>query len=229
MKNYLLILITSIGLFSGCIEDDIIDDFVPARLSIINPIDSLQIDDQYQFEIAFFNNVGEAEDRAAMWESSDQSIITIDQQGLATAIDTGQATVTTSIIMEDNTIVEDQITFQVSQSPTVVTEQETERSGVIQTTTFYTLEGDFILSENGSGGLTLSIADNYAASSGLPGLYVYLTNNPNSIGGALEISKVTIFQGAHEYDIPNAGLNDYSHLLFFCKPFSVKVGDAEIE
>jgi len=60
-------------------------------------------------------------------------------------------------------------------------------------------------------------------------LYVYLTNNPSTTAGALEIGKVTVFEGTHIYtiegDIP---LNQYNYLLYFCKPFNVKVGDGEI-
>jgi len=78
--------------------------------------------------------------------------------------------------------------------------------------------------------LVLNIAGNWLASSNLPGLFVYLTNNPNTLNGAFEISEVTVFEGAHSFDVPaGADLNTYNHLLYFCKPFGVKVGDGEIE
>ena len=107
-------------------------------------------------------------------------------------------------------------------------EVSTVRSGVIQTTTFYDLEGDFELIQNDDGTLTLDIADNYRASSGLPGLYVYLTNNPRSISGAFEIGEVNVFSGAHSFEIDGVELNQFNYLLYFCKPFNVKVGDGEI-
>ena len=102
------------------------------------------------------------------------------------------------------------------------------RSGVIQTTSSYRLEGDFEIQQTDSD-LLINIADNYRASSALPGLYIYLTNNPTTLSGALEISKVTIFSGAHQYTVPNVNINDYDYLLYYCKPFGVKVGDAKIE
>ena len=66
------------------------------------------------------------------------------------------------------------------------------------------------------------------ACSSLPGLYLYLTNNPNTINGAQEVGEVTIFSGAHSYSIPNTGINEYNYLLYWCKPFSVKVGEGKI-
>jgi len=79
------------------------------------------------------------------------------------------------------------------------------------------------------GGVALNIADNYKTTSALPGFYVYLTNNPNSINDAVEIGEVTIFEGAHSYEILGVGLTDYDYVLYFCKPFRVKVGDGKIE
>ena len=63
----------------------------------------------------------------------------------------------------------------------------------------------------------------------LPGLYAYLTNNPSTVNNAFEIGRVETFSGAHSYRISGVGLNDYDDLLYWCKPFSVKVGDGEME
>nr|HQU58856.1 hypothetical protein [Saprospiraceae bacterium] len=75
----------------------------------------------------------------------------------------------------------------------------------------------------------LEIADNYRASTSLPGLYLYLTNNPATVNNALEVGKVAVFDGAHSYHISGVGINDYDYLLYWCKPFSVKVGDGEMQ
>jgi len=40
---------------------------------------------------------------------------------------------------------------------------------------------------------------------------------------------VVTFDGAHDYILDdNVGLFDYNYLVYFCKPFNVKVGDGEI-
>lgn len=101
------------------------------------------------------------------------------------------------------------------------------KQGTLGSTSSYTLAGDFVLTKDGNN-LNLSFADNYRADTSLPGLYVYLSNNPNSIASAFEIASVTTFTGAHDYTIPNAGLNDYVFVLYFCKPFNVKVGHGQI-
>lgn len=100
--------------------------------------------------------------------------------------------------------------------------------GQIRTTSSYALEGNFRLEHNGTQ-LILSIDDSYRASSSLPMLYLYLTNNPNSPEDGYEVSLVTVFSGAHSYTLPaSIGLMDYKYLLYWCRPFRVKVGDAQI-
>jgi len=79
------------------------------------------------------------------------------------------------------------------------------------------------------GNLTLRFEDDYRASTALPGLYVYLTNNPNSTNSALEIGAVTTFSGAHTYTIEDVDISEYQYILYFCKPFNVEVGEGLIE
>lgn len=100
-------------------------------------------------------------------------------------------------------------------------------TGKIKTTSTYELSGDYVLKSEGAD-LLLSLDDNYEASNALPVLYIYLSNNSASIEDALEIGAVTVFKGAHSYTIPNTGINDYAYILYFCKPFNVKVGEGVI-
>lgn len=228
MKKNLLLFIAFISLLSACIGDDIIEDEVAERLVITNPLDSIRIDTSYQFEATFFNNVGQMEERTINWLSTDEEILSIDANGLATSHAIGDVTIIASVTLDDNTTLDTDIPLTITENETVISEPDNERSGQIQTTTFYILEGDFVLRAEADE-LVLEIAENWQASSGLPGLYLYLTNNPNTTNGALEIGKVEVFNGAHSYTIPDVGINDYSHLLYFCKPFNVKVGDGEIQ
>ena len=68
--------------------------------------------------------------------------------------------------------------------------------GIIQTTSNYNLTGSFTY-EVVDGRLVLFLGNNYKASTSLPGLYVYLSNNPNSTAEAYEIGAVTVFEGEH--------------------------------
>lgn len=100
--------------------------------------------------------------------------------------------------------------------------------GQIRTTSSYTLKGNFRYEHNGTQ-IILSLDDTYRASSSLPGLYLYLTNNPNSPEDGYEVGAVTVFAGAHSYNLPSSiNLMDYKYLLYWCKPFRVKVGDAQL-
>ena len=106
----------------------------------------------------------------------------------------------------------------------VVSEQFFE--GQIRSTSSYLLQGNFRYEFDGQN-IVLSLGENYRADTALPGLYVYLTNNPTTPSGGYEIGKVTVFEGAHQYNLPaSIALMDYKYILYWCKPFSVKVGDA---
>lgn len=225
MRNTFYITLMTI-LFIACIGDDIIMDRVDETLRITVQATSIAEGETFQFEARFTNNIGNTEEGVVIWRSSDESILTITEDGLATAITSGNVVVSAEATLEDGTILKEEMDVEVSMV-TVAVEAPTSRSGIIETTTFYDLEGDFVLSEI-DGGVSLDIADNYKATDALPGLYVYLTNNPNSISDALEIGEVSVFEGAHTYEITGVSLTDYDYVLYFCKPFRVKVGDGKI-
>ncbi|MEL7427937.1 MAG: Ig-like domain-containing protein [Bacteroidota bacterium] len=223
MKYFCLTLLLALTLTS-CIQDDIVFDTVEPELRITQSVDTIALGTDYQFDAIFLNNVGVAESIDILWESTAPDIISIDADGLATALQEGSATITASFD-DGTTLVQDAVEVHTGQETISL---PSERSGVIRTTTFYLLEGDFTIREEGSD-LVLDIAENYRASTALPGLYIYLTNNPNTIANALEIGEVETFNGAHTYTIPNTSLDTYNYVLYFCKPFNVKVGDGQIQ
>ena len=226
MKNIFYFTLFAV-FFSACIGDDIIMDRVDETLRITVQATSIAAGETFQFEARFTNNIGNVEEGRVIWRSSDESILSITENGLATAIIGGNVIVSAEATLDDGSTLKEEMDVEVSMV-TVEVETPTSRSGVIATTTFYELEGDFVLNEVNDG-VSLEIAENYKASSALPGLYIYLTNNPNSISDALEIGEVSVFAGAHTYEISGVGLNDYDYILYFCKPFRVKVGDGKIE
>lgn len=217
------IFILSILILSSCVKDDFIEDFVDPEIRITSAVESLALGDSFQFEYSYFNNIGQAENVTAIWESSDESIISITPEGLAETVSTGEVVLTVTIIQND---------MMITNSLTVSVGAETVISsnsivGTIVTTTFYVLEGTFELVPN-DGDLLLNINEDYQASSSLPGLYIYLSNNKNSIAGAKEIGEVTVFRGQHSYTIENTDISDFSYIVYFCKPFNVKVGEAKL-
>ena len=230
MKNFLFLFLISYSV-TACIGDDIIMDMVEEQLRIIMMPSTIAAGDTFQFAARFTNNIGRTEEGKVEWSSSDESLLTIDQTGEATAIQAGEVIVTASVPLNNKAALKEMIPVTISSTPSTTTVAEVitgNRIGTIQTTSSYKLEGDFTLKEI-NGNLVIEVADNYEASTALPGLYVYLTNNPNTNTNALEIGAVEIFEGAHSYELTGIGINDYDYLLYYCKPFGVKVGDGEIK
>jgi len=212
-------------MISSCIQDDFVDDFVEPVLRISTSIDTIEINTEFQFQSIYFNNIGREESVEVIWESDNPDIISIDQNGIAFANASGSANISVSYTSEDN-LIQDEATVVVGEN-TVVNVQSV--SGTIETTSFYTLEGDFEFTEEPTiNGVVISVADNYVASSSLPGLYIYLSNNKNSIADAREIGFVEVYEGAHTYEIEDLGFNDFKYIVYFCKPFNIKVGEAEL-
>ncbi len=229
MKKPILIAVCILLLFS-CVKTDLINDRVDPKIFISNPLMSLENGKSYQFEVNYFNYVGkEIENPTVNWSSSDTSVLVITEEGVATGVSLGIATVTASL-----TTLEESLTIS-NENSLEVTLGETEENpvrfeGTIASTSSYLLEGSYILEVQDNDVLRLSLGDDYEASTSLPGLYIYLGNNPNSIADAYEIGPVTVFQGAHFYDLPGSiGLYDYNYILYWCKPFNVKVGEGQIQ
>lgn len=212
--------------FTGCIQDDIIFDTVEESVRITSSVDTLAVGDSYVFEARFTNNIGQEESRTIEWLSSDANILSINDQGEATGHQKGEVMLIANVNIDNTKLVSD--TAQVIVDEETVTNSNNTKGGSIRTTSSYVLEGTFSMKVE-AGELQIDFESDYQASRSLPGLYVYLTNNPNSVNGALEIGKVQVFDGAHSYRVPGVGVEDYTYLLYYCKPFRVKVGDGKIE
>ena len=226
MKKQVFIFLFLATLISSCIQDDIIFDTVAETLRISNPIDTLGLGDTFQLESRFTNNIGEVAEANIQWSSSAPDIINVDNTGLLSGLSQGNAEIFAEVTLPDNRFVADTLPILVADQTTTV--EVLNRSGAIKTTTFYTLEGDFEITQVGDD-LNIEFASNYEASRSLPGLYVYLTNNPNTVNGALEIGRVEVFQGVHSYLVEDVDIKEYDYLFYFCKPFRVKVGDGLIQ
>lgn len=223
--SFKLILFSLLAFLSSCIGDDVVQDFVDPeiRLNTLLP-ETLAVGEQFAIDASYFNTVGQREEAALQYESTDTEVAAISAAGVITANSKGQSTIIISAAV-DGTETEVAYVLTVDEETVIIEVQPI--GGTISTTSSYLLTGDFAI-EAIEDGIRVSVAENYQASTALPGLYIYLTNNRNTNVGALEVGRVQIFEGAHSYDIPGVALSDYSFLLYYCKPFSVKVGDGAI-
>lgn len=234
-KNLFYFLALSLAIFQSCIGDDIEPDEVPEQIRVLNPLDSLGVDSTFQLEYSYFNNVGQEDTNSVEWISTDESILSVSPLGLIT----GKTTGTAKIIAKSESIIRKQIlllvtdTFEMSVAVGARTVLKSDkkaegRTVTINTTSSYDLSGSGALKSTPSG-LVLELNENYNADTNLPDLVVYLSNNPNTNNGALQIAEVSIFNGAHSYIVPgNPDINQYSHVLYYCRKFSVKVGDGKL-
>ena len=231
--NYRTVLcVLGMVLASGCIQDDVLEDYVDPDLRITNPIDSLSVDSVYQVSFRYLDAIGRPTEVTPEWTSDNAAVASV-ENGRITAHSPGTARIGAHV---DDPLARNEtpsaafdLTVVAAPVPvdTTPVEPATGR-GTIATTTFYDLTGTFTLAEE-EDGLRLTFADDYVADRGLPGLYVFLTNNPNSITGAVKVAAVEVFNGAHDYLIPDVAIEEYRYLLYYCLPFRVKVGDGTIE
>lgn len=207
----------------GCIGQDIVQDEIQPEVRLVNAPTSIELGTTFQLHIVIYDNTGmETEIMNPNWSSSNEAVLTVDQTGLATAHSNGKSTVTISGLVEE---------VMVSESMEITVSEETTfmnlREGNIATTSSYELKGEFEMYVE-DGKVIIEFFNDYIADDGLPGLYVYLTNNPTNVSGAYEIGEVMTFSGSHTYELNDVDLFDYNYLLYWCKPFSVKVGEGEI-
>lgn len=238
-KNIFPLLLLSILALQSCIGEDISEPkAVEPVFRVLNPITAIAFDQTHQLEFLFLNNFGMQVEAVSKWKSSEDSIATVTESGLLQGKSSGVATISGTatiklIDLKKNTTKDTIITtsFEVTVSKEVIPPPPVEEEGRkvnIRTTSSYRLMGGGILKETDSG-LVLEFDASYDADTRLPGLYVYLTNNLSTSSGALEVAKVTIFAGVHSYVIPgNPSINKYSHVLYYCRPFNVKVGDGSL-
>lgn len=234
MKRPLLFFFISL-LFLQCIGEDFIDDYVDPTLRITNPITSIQEGLSYQFQAQFFDESGtKVESPNLNWSAHPSTALGISSDGTITALAAREVSVTVSALGLQGESISTTIVFSVTPLP--MDELETPDNGImvsdqffegqLRSTSSYLLEGNFRY-EFYEQNIVLSLDESYRADTALPGLYIYLTNNPSTPMGGYEIGQVFVFEGAHQYELPSSiALMDYKYILYWCKPFSVKVGDA---
>ena len=145
--------------------------------------------------------------------TSDITTSTIDSGTTASILTSTSATTTT--VSDTSSTTTDTDSTPTVDDDVVVTAPRTYQ-GTIRTTSSYELTGSYEYGLNDAGQLVLNIGDDYLASTAIPRLFVYLSNNPNSPSGVDLIAEVTVFSGAHSYVLPSSiDISDYKYILYW--------------
>ena len=217
MKNSLFILLIGVLALSSCIGTDIVEEVVvPEEVSITSSIDSLMVGDSFVFGADYFDMFGRRAEDPITWSSSDESVISITQAGLAMALSAGDAYIRAAV---GNAI--DSVKVN---SGDVTSMVENVRMGMFQGLRNYNVQGVFTLTDVGDN-LELTFGSDFRTSNG-PGLFIYLANSGTSVNGGIELGRIQANSGMQTYTISkqDAQLNSYSHVVIYCKPFGVSFG-----
>lgn len=177
---------------------------MPDNIFSINEISSLNINSNHQYTIIYGGTT------VITWESSNSAVATINANtGLVTAVAIGNTTITATTtkggeVLTDTTDLE----IIATNSRTAIMSGSYDLSGTVTLTS-----------------LSLVFSDDFNVNTA-PGGYFYLSNNPNSIVGGIQVSEqLTKRSGTWTIPLNNIGINDYKYLIFWCRPFNVYLGN----
>ena len=217
MKKLLAIGLVAMLVLSSCIGTDIVEELqVPEEVTISEAVDSLRIGDSFQFAASHFDDFGQKTEQTISWSSTDETIISINNSGLATALTEGNIYIRAWV---GETV--DSVKVNSGMTTSIMSDT---RSGMLQGRASYTVVGDFNLRDTGDN-LELTFESNFRASNG-PGLFVYLSNAGTNVTGGVELGRLMSNSGSQTYVVSknDAQLNTYSHVVIYCKPFGVSFG-----
>lgn len=211
MRYLALILLLSYG----CIGTDIVEEFISEQLKITSNISALKVGESYQLMAELSKSDGSSREVPVEWTSTDPSIISVQPDGLIMAHMPGKISLIASYQEWKDTLMIE------AGSSTV--EAPLERTGTFQGVNSYSVNGDFTLSDTGSG-LELSFSTNFSANNG-PGLHVYLSNQQTSVSGGVDLGELKQNSGSQTYPVPSTvAMDTYNYVIVYCKPFSVVFG-----
>jgi len=143
------------------------------------------------------------------WESAAPDIVSINQEGTATALAYGS----TSVKARIEGILSSPAAMQVVRRGQF-------RNGSVGTAT--------LKIENGI--LRLQTSSNFVSSSGAPDLRIYLGNEGSNVNGALELATLHQRTGGQTWNVPaSVNITQYRYVLIWCKQFGGLYGVAALE
>ena len=176
---------------------------------------SFQINEKLQLVAQALNVSGSVlKDKLISWESSNPAVISVSASGEITAEAAGKA----SIIAK---------TDSVSSAVLALEVQSASKMATFSGSGSYTVTGTATMFYNESDDLILEFSNDFSVSSFGAAIYVYLSNQDNSVAGGAEIQQLTK-QGGQSYNLttinPSLTIDSYDYVIIHCKPFNIPFG-----
>ena len=215
LKGQSMITATTNGIESDPFFLNVIDDSnAVASVVIKNDTNKLFKGEQYQFEAEVLNGFGVKINTSVSWSSSDSSVLSISNSGLADALSQGVANITATA-------------EGVNSSPVqmaVLEGANGRRSGNFQDENGYSVSGSVEMRPASGNNFELSFT-NFNCQPG-PALYIYLGNSTTA---GIEIDELKQLTGDFVVPLPaNIQLNDYQYVLIWCKSANAAFGSARL-
>lgn len=185
---------------------------------------SLEVGEMLQLMAEARNVAGETiTDQIFTWQSSDESVVTIDDTGLITAVGKGSSEIVARI-------------GEVESTPIPVTVGATARTGTFQGSGSYNAQGMATLSLNEAGTLILTTSADFETEFAA-GTFLYLANSTSGSTVAtegIEIADISDnLSGAQTFNISEINeaidLYTYRYVIILCKPFRITFGLVNLE
>ncbi|WP_158587713.1 DM13 domain-containing protein [Algoriphagus lacus] len=158
--------------------------------------------------------------KTIQWFSENETIATVDQNGLVTAMKLGKTDIHAKV-------------SGVKSNPVTVSVAVQQLSGTFVPAGGYRAKGMAFLNQENEK-LILRFSQDFETSFAL-GTFVYLSNSTNGQeirSSGLEIAEIRA-NGPHTFDItskhPEVQITDYKYVIIFCKPAAVTFGFAEMK
>ncbi|MFT6965485.1 MAG: hypothetical protein ACJAT1_000691 [Marivirga sp.] len=232
MNKYVLIITYSLYAFiTGCIGVDIVDKLESSapQIMISTSIDTLKIGDEYQINATVIDEQGRPLINPSFaWNAITPNTVSINTNGSVIGLSRGEAVITVQFKQ-----LLDSLSFHVGETTSIQSSRKIDFSGK----NGYDVDGTGEISARDSE-IILEFNADFSADNG-PGLVVYLSNNPSSVQGGVELTPLMANSGAQSYNISQilnqngnnmaVGLSSYDYVIIYCKPFGVTFGVGAIQ
>lgn len=188
-----------------------------AQVIINESVSSIKLGETFQLTGNVLNvNKNEIKGQTIAWESSNDLIASIDQNGLVTANAVGATEITATA-------------DGVSSGVLSIDIKQSEKTATFSGNASYDVSGKATMFVDENEDLILEFSSDFAVSSFGSAIYVYLSNSDNSVAGGAEIQQLTT-QGAQSFNLTEVDasltLDSYDYIIIHCKPFNIPFGQS---